>query len=82
MNSFTSLRVICKNGRINSDDRLSILLSELSMLEWDCICFSETRCKTQDIILTGGHRLICKHDGTSVASGVAILIHSRFVKHT
>lgn len=54
-------------------------MAELLFLEWDFICFSETRCTTRDIILEGGHRLITNLS-TPAASGTTILINERFVK--
>lgn len=50
--------VFTKNGRINSETRLTTLLAELGSQTWDFVCFSETRCLIQDVILQGGHRLI------------------------
>ena len=55
---------------------------ELSLVKWDIICFSETRCRSQDIFIDDGHRLICSNsdEARSVASGVAILVHRRWIK--
>ena len=54
-------------------------------MEWHVICFSETRAITQDVIFSGGHRLISSYgDASNAASGTAILTHqkfTRFVKH-
>ena len=72
--------VYAKNGRINSDERRVALLCELSSLKWNFICFSETRCLTQDIILRGGHRLITFLESPA-ASGVGILVHSDYTKY-
>ena len=72
--------VYAKNGRINSGERRIILLSELSLLQWHFICFSETRCLTDDVILHGGHRLITSLE-TKKASGVGILVHSDYIKY-
>ena len=63
--------VYAKNGRINSDKRRTILLSELSLLQWHFVCFSETRCLSDDVILHGGHRLITNLESKK-ASGVGI----------
>ena len=76
---FDSWRVISKNARINSEERLSLLLAELSGISWNIICFSETRCPRQDVTLVGGHRLICEY-GSVAASGVAILVHKALVR--
>ena len=67
-----------KNARINSDVRLTDLLAELPDISWDVICFSETRAADANSVLAGGHRLICSR-GEFKYSGVAILIHARWV---
>ena len=72
--------VYAKNGRINTENRRIALLSELAVLQWDFICFSETRCLTEDTLLHGGHRLITSLESPA-ASGVAILVHSDCVKY-
>lgn len=72
--------VYAKNGRINTDARRVSLLAELSLLHWHFVCFSETRCLTDDIILSGGHRLITSLE-TKGPSGVGILIHSNYIKY-
>ena len=69
-----------KNGRIHTENRRIALLSELSALQWDFICFSETRCLTEDTLFHGGHRLITSLQSPA-ASGVAILVHSDYVKY-
>lgn len=43
-------------------------------MTWHVILFSETRTSSNDLILDGGHRLIC-HREDYYASGVGILIH-------
>ena len=48
--------------------------AELVDIDWDCVCFSETRATAADVILDGNHRLIC-HKGVGYG-GVAILINS------
>ena len=75
-----SWRVLAKNARLNSDERLVQLDLELSMLKWDMVCCSETRTKTQDVFVKNGHRLICSNDteAKNPASGVVILVHSRW----
>ena len=75
-----SLHVFAKNARINSDIRKLCMLGELPFMEWDIICFSETRYLTEDSILHGNHRLIANLS-TKSASGVAILIHQKHVSN-
>ena len=70
--------VVCKNANLCADDKLPLLLADLHNIVWDVVLFSESRRKSQDQILDGGHRLI-SHIGSYHASGVAILIHSRHV---
>ena len=48
-------------------------------MNWDFVCFSETRYLSHDIILNGGHRLAA-HLSEKSSSGVAILIHARHKK--
>ena len=74
-----SWRVLAKNARINSPERLVQLQLELSLCRWDIICLSETRCQTQDVFLDGGHRLISSNSSNarSPVSGVAILHYQR-----
>ena len=75
-----ALRVHAKNGRITLDERLILLLGELSMMTWDIICFSETRLQTRDEFIEGRHRLISFNDknARTPATGVAILAHRRW----
>ena len=47
---------------------------ELQHLQWDIICFSQTRAANCDEILQGGHGLICSLKDFRFA-GVAILSH-------
>ena len=42
--------LICKYARITSAERLTCLLAELDNIKWNIICFSETRCSTDDVI--------------------------------
>ena len=74
-----TFHVLAKNARINSLERLSILLTELSSLSWSVCCFAETRRLSGDIYTSGGHRLI---SSLSVSSyfGVTILIHQKYIK--
>ena len=74
------MHVICKNANLNSDDKLVALLSDLSIIAWDIILFSDSRRPSQDIILDGNHRFIY-HLGAYRASGVGILIHSKHVDY-
>ena len=47
-------------------------------LAWNVICFSETRAATDDVILSGGHRLISELDSCRFA-GVAVFPHACLV---
>ena len=47
-----SWRIHAKNVRINTDIRLVELLSSLVLIHCDVVCFSETRCKSQDRALS------------------------------
>ena len=69
----------CKNACISTDVRLSLVLSELTDMQWDFVCFTETRAKCCDYTLSGNHRLICHH-GVSYG-GVGILIHAKYAEH-
>ena len=73
------LHVYAKNGRINPDLRQLCLLGKLSELSWGLCCFTETRLLSTDIILHGGLRSIGSLSSAG-ASGVAILIHVKYVK--
>ena len=75
-------RVFAQNARINTDERLVQLIREFSLVKWDIVCFSETRCRSQDIFIDDGHRLIYSNsdEARSAASGVRILIHRRRIK--
>ena len=55
------------------------MLAELSCIDWDIVCFSETRASASDNVLVDGHRLI-SHKGTAYG-GVAILIHADLAAH-
>ena len=48
-------------------------------MNWDFVCFSETRAAIGNCVLHGGHRLIT-HKGCTYG-GVAIIIHSRFSEY-
>ena len=54
------------------------MLGELSFLDWDIICLSETRLPSIDEVLCGDHRLLANLSIQSV-SDTAILIHQRHV---
>ena len=77
-----TLNILTKNGRINSEIRQILMLTELELLStsWDVVCFSETRCISYDFILQEEYRVIFHFDGNGVA-GVAIIIHQRHVKN-
>ena len=72
-------RIFAKNARINTDERLVQLIRKFSVVKWNIVYFSETRCRRQDVFIDGGHRLICCNadDARSAASGVAILVYHR-----
>ena len=74
-----SWQVLSKNARVNSEERIVALLAELSSTSWSIVCFSESRCRRQDKLLSEGHYLICEYDDVA-ASGVAILIHYKFTR--
>ena len=74
------LWVLCKNARLNGDIRLAGLLAESADVQWDIMCFSETRAVDADVILDAGHRLICNR-GNLPFAGVAILVHARLVEN-
>eukprot|EP00973_Karenia_brevis_P034883 4814367-Karenia_brevis.AAC.2 len=63
---------------LNGDIRISNLLADLQSLHWDLVMVSEARASSQDVFLSGGHRLIMEL-GEYQASGVALLIHHRHV---
>ena len=69
---------ISKNARINGDTRICNLLAELSLVQWDIVFFSEIRAPDNDIIVEGGHRLICFSD-SSLYAGVAILVNAKWI---
>ena len=71
--------VLCKNARIHGEARIAQVLVEVSDLQWDVVCFSETRAWSNDSILDGGHRLICSCK-YSKCVGVAILVHKKWTK--
>ena len=50
---------------------------EIAEINWDFICFSETRAADNDVLLTGGHRLLSSLHQQQF-SGVALLIHARW----
>ena len=74
-----SLHFLCKNGRIHTEDRLTILLCELNDISWSVVAFSETRRLSSDVHLHGGHRLISSLSIAS-ASGVVVLLHKNLFK--
>ena len=56
------LVIFAKNARINTTTQLTQLLAELRDIAWDIILFSETRTKTAQQILDGGHVLYISLD--------------------
>lgn len=66
--------MLSKNACINNHVRICTLLDELSELQWDVVCISETHAVSDDSILDGGHRLITSRNDY-VFSSVAILLH-------
>ena len=71
------MRVLCKNAYLGNNTRLWQLTQELQDIQWDIVCFSESRAPDDDIILAGGHRLITNLQEDTHA-GVGILIHARW----
>ena len=49
---------------------LAQMLAECAEVQWDVICFSETRAPDNDVILEGGHRLFSGR-GDSQYAGAA-----------
>ena len=76
------LHIVCKNARINTEIRQTVLLTELTLLsmDWDIICFSETRLLSQDAIVHGDHRMISQLFSIQI-SGVIILIHKQHYRN-
>ena len=70
--------MLCKNARLNNPARLADLHAEIHNIDWDIICFSETRAISQQIDYVDGHRLIL-HLENNIAAGVGILVHQRHV---
>ena len=54
------------------------VFQEIAEVQWDVVCFSETRAADNDVILEGGHRLFCGR-GFSIYAGATVLIHRRWV---
>lgn len=79
MGRSSSLCIIAKNARVNSELRLTHFLSEIARLDWDIVLFSEARAKTIDCKLHDNHRFISFLQDTKSA-GVAIAIHSKHCK--
>ena len=74
------LRIWAKNGRINTRERLEILLCELDQVVWDIILFSETHASRDSLVLDGGHHLYLDL-AAHFASGVGVLIHARWIQY-
>ena len=70
----------CKNARITSDVHIAQLLAEVAEIQWDIICFSETRAADGEYTLNGGHGLFCGR-GDSIYAGVAILVNTKWVPY-
>lgn len=54
-----TIPVFGKNARINTEERLIVFLSELSLVRWDIVCFAGTRTSSSDDTIDGGNGLIC-----------------------
>ena len=80
MNIPTPFWFICKNARICSDVFLTELLDEVSEIQWDVVCLSETWGVDGNYTLTDGHRLFCCRDEFRF-SGVAIFLNARWVPY-
>jgi len=74
------MRVICKNTRGLKDTRIWEILNELTAIQWDILLLSETPAPDDDVLLTGGHRLLTSNGG-DIYAGVAVMIHSRWCEH-
>ena len=74
-----NLVIFAKNARINDNAQLTQLLAELTDVVWDIVLFSETRTKSGQQILDGGHMLYTRLEDNQFA-GVGILLHSKHVK--
>ena len=66
-----------KNARIHCDIFLARLIHEVSEIQWDVVCLSETWATDGNYTLDGGHRLFCCRDEFR-HSGVAILVNARW----
>ena len=65
--------VYSKNARIGDPTRLSILATELELVDWDFVLLSETHASTGTSIFAESHKLFCTLD-TDRNAGVAILV--------
>ena len=74
------MHVFCKNARLNGPAKLAELISELDVITWDIVFFSETRAASEVMNLDDGHRLYLFRT-ESVSAGVGILLHKRLVPH-
>ena len=72
--------MLCKNARIHSDIYVAQLLAEVSEIQWDIVCLSETRAPDGDYTVCGGHRLFCGRDDF-IYAGAAILVNVRWVPY-
>ena len=71
-------RVFAKNAFICNKRKLNELLGEFHELEWDIICFSETRAASDEKLLEKRHRLFTCSDENRFA-GVGILVNCKLV---
>ena len=53
------------------------MLAKTVDIQWDIVCFSETRAADGDVVLEGGHRLLSSL-GQERHAGVAIFLHARW----
>lgn len=73
------MHVLCKNSRLQNPERLADVMAELSQIQWDIVCFSETRAPSETLCFEEGHVLhLSLHECPS--AGVGILLHKRFVQ--
>ena len=78
-NAPNELVVFAKNGRINDNAQLTQLLAELKDVVWHIVLLGETRTKSGQSILDGGHMLYTSLEDNQFV-GVGILLHSKHVK--
>ena len=54
------------------------ILAEAAEIQWDVICFFETRALDGVMTLEGGHRLDC-NSGEYICASIAVLVHAHWV---